>query len=228
MKTCTGTLRPDHNWNCLSQKSRSHSHAKGHFLHLTPTPRYAGSQFSTVRGESGVSTLITAQLMSFKKAGGVTHCIRGRDIWLRQIHPQALWGAWHFQDTENKLPLRREYAFSVGKKIKNKKKKDGENWRGSIRAHLWLKAHNQGNFRPFRKGESIKMSSGSQADPRNCTYTEKTSVLTQQSLLDLATTYLPFNSAHTFKYLLRGHLVCGVKAILCGGKMEFRSNRANI
>lgn len=122
MKTCTGMLRPDHNWNCLSQKSRSHSHAKGHFLHLTPTPRYAGSQFSIVRGESGVSTLITAQLMSFKKAGGVTHCIRGRDIWLRQIHPQAPWGAWHFQDTENKLPLRREYAFSVGKKIKNKKK----------------------------------------------------------------------------------------------------------
>ena len=35
-----------------------------------PPPRYAGSQFSTARGESGMSTLITARLMSFKKAGG--------------------------------------------------------------------------------------------------------------------------------------------------------------
>lgn len=41
--------------------------------------------------ESGMSTLITARLMSFKKAG-VTHCIRGRDISLRQVHPLALWG----------------------------------------------------------------------------------------------------------------------------------------
>lgn len=74
-RKCTDAQRKQGNagawpqWQCLSQKSKSHSHAGGHFLHLTPTPS-AGSQFSTVHGESGVSTLITARLMSLKKAGG--------------------------------------------------------------------------------------------------------------------------------------------------------------
>lgn len=173
LRESRGMPRPDHNWKCLSQKSRSHSHAKGHFLHLAPTPlRWKSILHSAwwVRREYfdyGSADVI-------QESRGVTHCIRGRDIWLRQVHPSTLWGAWHFQDMENKLPLKKEYAFSVGKK------RELEKQGGSRHAHPWLKAHNQGNFCPFRKGESIKMSCGSAADPRHCTYAERNSVLARQ------------------------------------------------
>lgn len=79
-----------------------------------------------------------------RKQGG--HPLHQRKRHLTERGPPSdLWGAWHFQDTKNKLPLKKEYAFSVGGKKKSK------NQRRSIRAHPWLKAHNQGNFCPFKK-----------------------------------------------------------------------------
>lgn len=136
LRESRGMPRPDHNWKCLSQKSRSHSHAKGHFLHLAPTPLRWKSILHSARWvrreyfDYGSADVI-------QESRGVTHCIRGRDIWLRQVHPSALWGAWHFQDTENKLPLEKEYAFSVGKK-ERERTREGQytltlGWKPTIR-----------------------------------------------------------------------------------------------
>lgn len=79
-------------------------------------------------------------------------------------------------------------CFQCGKK----RERDPERF---LRACPWLKAHNQGNFCPFPKGESIKKSSGSAADPSHRTYTKKNSVLTQQSKLCQVTFHCPFSWA---------------------------------
>lgn len=108
---------------CLSQKSRSHSHAKGHFLH-SPPPRYAGSQFSTVYGESGVSTLITARLMSFKKAGG--HPLHQRKRHLTETGPPfSPLGSLTFPGHRKQTSSSEGIRFQCGKK-KRERERTGE------------------------------------------------------------------------------------------------------
>lgn len=167
---CRGLTTIENVW----VKSQEVIHMPRAISSTSPPPRYAGSQFSTAHGESGVSTLITAQLMSFKKAGGSPTASEEETFdWDRSTLQPS--GEPDISRTRKTNFLLRRNMLSVWEK-----KRERENQRGSIRSRPWLRAHNQGNFCPFRKGESIKMSSGSTADPSCCTYAERNSVLTQQ------------------------------------------------
>lgn len=175
LRESRGMLGPDHSYN-VWVKSQKVIHMPTAISSISPPPCYAGSQFSTVHGESGMSTLITAQLMSFKKAGGSPTASEEETFdWERStLQPSR---EPNISRTRKTNFLLRRNMLSVWEK------RERESQRGSIRAHPWLKAHTQGNFCPFSKGEDIRMSSGSTEDPSDCTYTEKISVLTQQNRL---------------------------------------------
>lgn len=113
MRRCWGKLRKAWSQLKLSQVRKSFT-CQDHFLHLPHTAALEVNSHSAQWVRQKHFDYGSADVIHQRR--GDAHCIRGRDIWLRPIHPPALWGTWHFQDRENKLPLERNYALSVGKK----------------------------------------------------------------------------------------------------------------
>lgn len=201
-------------------KSQEVIHMPKAISSTSPPPRDAGSQFSTVHGESGVSTLIMAQLMSFKKAGGSPAASEEETFdWDRSTLQPS--GEPDISRTRKTNFLLRRNMLSVWEK----KKKQG--LERVNRCSPLAESPQSGKFLSFQKRWKHQNVLGFNGRSKSLHVRSENSVLTQQSrsakghpnplrLNSLFSQELTLRTCN--KHLLRGYLMFGTRAILCGGE----------